>query len=1069
MSISEKDFKDLLDKYNELEDKYLRRSKELETADHKKSVYDAKGLILKDEVYRTLFNSASDSIFLMDGERFIACNPATLTIYGCDHEDDIIGHTPWEFSPEFQENGINSKELALKYIRDSENIGGQSFDWIHKRKNGELFEAEISLDRFNLAGKNYIQAIVRDVSFRKNAERAARDMEEKLYAVFNGLVSIPVQGYNEKREVIYWNEASSELYGYSRVEAMGKKLEDLIIPDEMKEAVVKLIDDWHKKNIPIESEYLVLRNKFNKPVHVYSNHVMVQNANGEKEMFCVDMDVSPLKETEKTLMESEERFRLLSDVTFEGIIVHKDGVIIDVNKAFERISGYNRKEVLGESFFQAFRNFDADLTVVKRNMMQGHARPYRIRVNRKDGKSIWLEIEGRDIDYKGSLIRIAALRDISEKVRMEIALQNAETQYESVINNSQEGIFVIQNGVFVFANPTITKISGFQWEDIEGMPFMDLVFEEDRAMIVERNKKRLMGQDMPSYDFRILDIDGKPKWVHINAARMQWNDQDAVLCFVSDVDDRKKAEIELIDSRKKFLTYIESSPLAIYIFDKKGNYSYVNTAAEKMLGLKKDVLLSRNVRDIFFADDLEKGIKLFEELLETGKVQTTELRFKQNNDLLSDFITDAVKLSDDEYIAYCQDITGLVNTQRELREKNEEYQMLNDRLEAQLEEIKNINVKLETAKSKAEESERLKTAFLANMSHEIRTPMNGILGFTKLLQEPELSGEQKRKYIDIIQKSGDRMLNTVNDIIEVSRIETGQVQPVIKAFDVCALLREYYEFFKLEADKKKLELKLEKLPGLNADLLSDKSMIESILVNFLKNAIKYTNKGFVFFGCKRNSNELLFYVRDTGIGIPENRQKAVFERFIQADIEDKDAREGSGLGLAIAYAYSKMLGGRIELISKVNEGSEFRFFLPLKTAQEDLSSPKDDEKSDKQIPQKKLKILLTEDDEASRMHLSIILKGVVSELLIAKKGEDAIKICRERSDLDLVLMDIKLPGMTGYEATRAIKKIRPQLPVIAQTAYAMAGDRAKALEAGCDDYISKPINKNELMRMINAL
>ncbi len=1069
MSNLEQEFKALLDKYNELEGKYLRALKDLDGARQNTSVYDAKGLILKDEVYQTLFNSASDSIFLMDGERFIACNPATLTIYGCAHEDDIIGHTPWEFSPEYQENGMNSKELALKYIRESKKRGGQSFDWIHKRKNGELFEAEISLDRLNLAGKNYIQAIVRDVSFRKKAERAARDSEEKLYAVFNGLVSIPVQGYNDKREVIYWNEASTLLYGYSRVEAMGKKLEDLIIPDEMKEAVVELIDDWHTKNIPIESDYLVLRDKFNKPVNVYSNHVMIQNANGQKEMFCVDMDVSPLKETEKILMESEERFRLLSDVTFEGIIVHKDGVIIDVNKAFERISGYNRKEVLGESFLQAFSNFDADLSAVKRNMTKGHARPYRIRTNRKDGGRLWLEIEGRDIDYKGSIVRIAALRNISEKVRMEIALKNAETQYESVINNSQEGIFVIQNGVFVFANPTITEISGFQWEDIDGMTFMDLVFEDDREMIVERNKKRLIGQDIPSYDFRILDIDGNPKWVHINAARMQWNDKDAVLCFVSDVDDRKKAEIELINSRKKLLTYIESSPLAIFIFDKQGNYTYVNNAAEKMLGLEKDVLLTKNFKDIFFADDLEKGIKLFEKLLATGKVQTTELRFKQNNDLLSDFITDAVKLSDDEYIAYCQDITGLVNTQRELREKNEEYQMLNDRLELQIEQIKNINTKLKTAKSKAEESERLKTAFLANMSHEIRTPMNGILGFTKLLQEPELSGEQKKKYIEIIQKSGDRMLNTVNDIIEVSRIETGQVQPVVKAFDLCALLREYYDFFKPEADKKKLELKLEKLPGLNADLLSDKGMIESILVNFLKNAIKYTNEGFVFFGCKRNGSELVFYVRDTGIGIPENRQKAVFDRFIQADIEDKDAREGSGLGLAIASAYSKMLGGRIELTSKENEGSEFRFFLPLKTAQADLSSEKDDEKPDKQIPLKKLKILLTEDDEASRMHLSIILKGIVSELLIAKNGEDAIRFCRERSDLDLVLMDVKLPRMSGYEATRAIKKINPELPVIAQTAYAMAGDRAKALEAGCDDYISKPINKNELLRMINAL
>ena len=371
------------------------------------------------------------------------------------------------------------------------------------------------------------------------------------------------------------------------------------------------------------------------------------------------------------------------------------------------------------------------------------------------------------------------------------------------------------------------------------------------------------------------------------------------------------------------------------------------------------------------------------------------------------------------------------------------------------------------AKEQAEESDRLKSAFLANMSHEIRTPMNGILGFTDLLLKPDLSSEKRKSFIKIVHQSGQRMLSTVNDIVEISKIEAGLINVIKKETDLNERVKELIGFFRFEAEKKGLNLILEKLlPVENKYLMTDQNKFDSILTNLIKNAIKYTDTGTINVGCSQKGMEVEFYVKDTGIGIPKNRHKAVFKRFEQADIEDTKAFQGSGLGLAISKSYVEMMNGKIWVESDEKTGSTFYFTLPYNADPMEETVAQQFEPSDITDQVRKLKIMIAEDDEVSELLLDEELRTVGKEILIARTGVDAVESCRNNPDIDLVLMDIKMPEMGGYEATKQIREFNKKVVIIAQTAYGLSGDRKKAIEVGCNDYISKPINKAKLLSLI---
>jgi CheY-like chemotaxis protein/nitrogen-specific signal transduction histidine kinase len=381
------------------------------------------------------------------------------------------------------------------------------------------------------------------------------------------------------------------------------------------------------------------------------------------------------------------------------------------------------------------------------------------------------------------------------------------------------------------------------------------------------------------------------------------------------------------------------------------------------------------------------------------------------------------------------------------------------------------------AKEHSEESDRLKSAFLANMSHEIRTPMNGILGFAELLKLPNLSVEDQSKYLNIIELSGKRMLNIVNDIVDISKIESGVMEVDMSSTNVNTQLEDLHAFFKPEADKKGLQFSFKSaLSSIESCISTDKEKLYGILTNLIKNAIKFSDTGSIEYGyeIRNNDNQLYleFFVKDSGHGIPLNRQEAIFGRFIQADISNKSAYQGAGLGLSISKAYVEMLGGKIWLQSEPEIGTTFYFTIPF-SKEPCVEIMNENEVVETEIIEKpafkalnKLKILIVEDDEGLEFLLTETVREYCDEPLIARDGMEAVEICSKNPDLDLILMDIRLPKMDGYEATTEIRKFNQQVPIIAQSACVFFSEQEKAIEVGCNDFVSKPIDYPLLKSLI---
>ncbi|MDY0343611.1 MAG: ATP-binding protein [Lentimicrobium sp.] len=499
---------------------------------------------------------------------------------------------------------------------------------------------------------------------------------------------------------------------------------------------------------------------------------------------------------------------------------------------------------------------------------------------------------------------------------------------------------------------------------------------------------------------------------------------------------KEKAEF----AEKKYTELYDFAPAGHLSLSKAGEIINLNRSTERLLGKERSSLIKSSFG--FFVSPEMRIIynEFLQQVFSTGLIQNCELKLVIDEDFIKYVLVNGVSSKlDEKCLVTLTDITLRKHMEQEL--------------------IK--------ARQKAEENDRLKSAFLANMSHEIRTPMNGILGFTELLKDLDLTGQEKHSYIHIIEKSGTRMLNIINDIISISRIEARETEVVVSNTNINEQLEYLYNFFKLEAKQKKIQLSIKNaLPKNEAFIRTDREKVYAVLTNLVKNALKFTKSGFIEFGYEVKGEYLEFYVKDSGSGIPDEQKDSIFERFRQVSDTLNRNFEGSGLGLPISKAYVEMLGGKIWVESNIEQGSTFRFNLPylsvINTKEQFQTGV-----GERIIPNPKLKMLVVDDDETSRVIISLILRDFECQIIQVASGHEAVITCRNNPDIDLVLMDIQMQGMDGYEATRKIRAFNKEVIIIAQTALALNGDRENAIKSGCNNYISKPIRRKALLDLIN--
>ena len=640
----------------------------------------------------------------------------------------------------------------------------------------------------------------------------------------------------------------------------------------------------------------------------------------------------------------------------------------------------------------------------------------------------------------------SALKEVEEhhsRIEAEKSLRESEARFRDIIMSSYDWVWEIdRNYKYCYTSETIGGILGYTNAEVIGKSPFDLMPDDEKKIVgpifSKIAEEKGVIKDLENWN---LHKDGHRVCLLTNGFPIFDTKGDLIgyRGVDKDITNNKLAEEEI----RKLSRATEQSPVSVIITDLQGNITYANPAVIRLTGYSLGELTGKNPRIFSSGDKPKVEYETLWETISSGKEWKGEFHNKKKNGELYWESASISPILDEKgeithFLAIKEDITD--------REK-----MTTDLIEA---------------KVRAEASDKLKTAFLNNISHEVRTPLNGILGFSELILQPDIQQEEKESYLEILNESSERLVNTITNYMDISLIVSGNMFVSSKPFEIIPLLDKIYEKFLPKCKAGNLEF-IKQIPQelKNKSLISDPSLLEKAISHLVDNAIKFTKNGNVTIGSTHNKNEIELFVKDTGTGISVDAQSLVFEFFRQEEVANTRGYEGSGLGLSIAKGLIELLGGKIRLESEKGKGSTFYITLPSKSQSQPQSQPQPQPEPHPEISGSPV-ILIAEDDETSSAFLQMILEKRSFICLLAYNGGEALEMCRSHPEISLVLMDLRMPVMDGLEATCKIREFRKNLPIIAVTAYAMTGDSEKALEAGCDDYISKPVTTNLLLETI---
>lgn len=1061
-----------------------------------------------EQQYRLVFDQAADMIVVIDRMgNFLDMNKMFELESGWNKEE-MIGKSV--FTSRIVT--IESAQKIASYLNRL--VAGTivpAFEIQGIRKDGKVIDYEIHAvpilkDSVIIA----FQAILRNIGERKIIEKALRESQRQMSNLLSNLPGMAYRcKFDENWTMEFVSSGAYELTGYPSDALINNNLiayGDLIL-NEDRDLVFSEVRKAVNENRSFKMNYRI-KSVDGKTKWVWEQGSGVKNSNGEViaiEGFIADLTEQKL--IQEALRENEELYRkLISTLPDMIAITDLEGRLIFINELGIKLSGYNSfSEIKNKHIFDFVADFDKDRAQTNFSIMiDKNLGPVEYAFINKDGSRIDFEVNGEVLRYQDQSPYgfIFSCRDITTRKKAEAALAQSEEQYRTLVDSMQDGVFLIQNKKLKFVNEAFANLVGYTISELLNSDFTELVAPEDLELVQNNYEKRLAGKDVPSsYEWRMLHKDGSRVFVNMSVRLINYLGGIASIGTLKDITQSKKLQADLVRQKNLLTGAAEASNILLT----EADFNKAISKTLSILGEKTSVdrvYLFKNSYDE--KTDILYMSQVYEWVREniSPQIDNQELQLLPYHPVFSDwyelfsngdyFWSLVENLPEDKKkIMEAEDILSILEVPVKIKDELWGFIGFDDcstrRTWDQSEisilkaaagsiggaiERERANNELIAAKENAEEMNRLKSNFLANMSHELRTPLIAILGYAELLAS-ESENNATKSMLETIHSGGTRLLETLNMILDLSKIESGKVIITPEPVNIKDMISETAALFRTLALKKDIYLKTN-FSDDNFNIMLDKRFLRSVLNNLIGNAIKFTQKGGVTISVglytETENSQLTIKISDTGIGIPESSRKIIFDSFRQASEGFNRHYEGTGLGLTITKKYVELLNGNIEVESEVGKGTDFKVTIPVIETISEKFEPRIPEYTATSKFSGKPKVIFVDDDAASRSVLSLFLRKLY-DVDVAATGEEAVAMMKN-INYNLILLDISLgKGINGLDL---IKLIRTSdkfsgLPVMAVTAHAMVGDRERFLNEGFDDYIAKPFTKDELLGKIQLL
>lgn len=911
-------------------------------------------------------------------------------------------------------------------------------------ENGEGTDKKYFKAKAVLLEDNMVIATYLDITEQKRVEKELKINSRRLGRA-EKLADFGYWEFNIDDKIMFSSKGANKIYGLEQLATPLELVQKIPLP-QYRDMLDKSMEDLITRKEPYNVTFRIKHPGTGEIRHVHS---IAEFREDKRMVFGVLHDVTETTRTQRALEE------ILSDLELAQRIANVGNWKFDPDtdhttwsehlfSIFERepekgpLSLGEYKKIFGREYFEMF------VKTFHKAFREGVPFETQLRLEFHHNQVKWIKCICQPEKKPGSknfLLR-GTVQDITSTKKAEVEISNSNKLLRTIIDNIPDAIYMKDNHFRkMIANKGDAFNCGVQdVAEIIGKTDYELfprdvaeIYTDDDKKVIEKGETIINREEvLPSPDRNRLILTSK------FPMRNEENQIVGLVGIGRDITELRERESQL----RLFQQTIEQSPLGVVIANPEGGIEYVNPAFSSITGYLSDEVIGNKASMLKSGGHSPEFYQNLWKTISSGLTWQGEFHNKRKDGSMyweSAVITPIFNTKNEiiYFVAMKEDVTG-------------KKQMLED---------------LKVAKGKAEESDRLKTLFLANLSHEIRTPLNGILGFSNIICSGDADKDKLRFYGNIIENSGKRLLAVIDDIIDISMIQSKQLNIEYNYFSLNELLREIYILYRSQKSNRltNIEFKVRFCENEEcARIYSDKNRIFQILKNLLDNSFKFTESGVIELGCSGPDNNMfVLYVKDTGIGIEESKRDIIFQPFRQAEEGNSRKFDGSGLGLAIVAGITELLSGKISVESETGKGSAFYVTLPV-------NSIKDETNTEILTEQKEMatkRIVSFEDNKASVEYLNIVMEMLGYEHVNFDNAKKGIEYLRNNR-ADLVLMDIQMPEMDGYEATRRIKKEFPGLPVIIQTAYAMQSDKEKAFEAGCDDYLSKPLSLKILKEKI---